>query len=144
MIYFTIFTYSQFLSSLNLLILSFLALTVRFLTRRFITEYANGRDLAYVRNFVIQGRTVEVKIFDHGVKVFLTLCTAKAVFYLTILITFIATCSLYYALGTASQTESEKTRGRKWGREILPLPSTKEHCLCLDCKLEQQTFCQAD
>lgn len=46
-----------------------LALTVRFLTRRFITEYANGRDSAYVRNFTIQGRSIEVKIIDHGVKV---------------------------------------------------------------------------
>jgi len=44
------------------------ALTVRLLTRRFITEYANGRDSAYVRSFIIQGRSIEVKIIDHGDK----------------------------------------------------------------------------
>ena len=50
-------------------ILFILALTVRFLTRRFITEYAEGRDSAYVRSFVIQGRSIEVKIIDQGDKV---------------------------------------------------------------------------
>ena len=56
--------------------LLFLALTVRYLTRRFITEYANGIDSAYVHNVTVRGKSIDVKIIDHGVEVSLLLSTS--------------------------------------------------------------------
>ena len=44
-------------------------MTVRFLTRRFISEYAGGIDSAYVHTFNIQGRSIDMKIIDKGEKV---------------------------------------------------------------------------
>eukprot|EP00794_Sanderia_malayensis_P007111 gene7111-7915_t len=44
------------------------ALTVRFLTKRYITEYANGIDSVYVQNIPMRDKSLDVKIIDNGGK----------------------------------------------------------------------------
>jgi len=44
------------------------ALIVRYLTRRFITEYANGMDSSYYRDMEVHGKAVQLKIIDFSGK----------------------------------------------------------------------------